>query len=204
MGRFTSYAITTPDGEIAAVSGGAWTDTEQKKNVTLAAGASETYERVFAVGERADVASIVSELTKASAGELGGLEISLVDAAGKPVRAPTGAKVVIATAAGAEVMSIVAAKDDATFGGELPPGTWIVSFAPSAGRRSVAGRRRRRRGEEGRGREGHARRDRRRAARCIMHGEGRLRRRGRRDAAVQDHGRGARAARRRPTSAPRT
>jgi len=139
VGRFTSYAITTPDGEIAAVSGGTWTNTEQKKNVTLAAGASETYERVFAVGERADVASIVSELTKASAGDLGGLEISLVDAAGKPVRVPAGAKVVISTAAGAEVMSMVAAKEETTFGGELPPGVWTLSFAPSAGRRSIAG-----------------------------------------------------------------
>lgn len=139
VGRLTSYAITTPDGEIAAISGGAWTDTEQKKNVTIAAGASEQYQRVFAVGERADVASLVSELTKASEGDLGGLEIALVDAAGKPVRVPTGAKVVIATAAGAEVMSMVAAKEDGTFGGELPPGKWTVAFAPSVGRRSVAG-----------------------------------------------------------------
>jgi hypothetical protein len=139
VGRFTSYAITTPEGEIAAINGTSWTDTEQKKNVSVAAGASETYQRVFAVGERADVASIVSELTKASAGELGGLEVSLVDASGKPVRAPSGAKVVIATPAGAEVMSMVAAKDDATFGGELPPGKWVVSFVPSAGRRSAAG-----------------------------------------------------------------
>lgn len=139
VGRFTSYAITTPEGEIEAISGGAWTDTEQKKSVTLAAGASETYERVVAVGERADVASIVSELTKASAGELGAVEISLVDGAGKPVRAPAGAKVVIATPAGAEVMSVVAAKEDATFGGELPPGQWVVGFAPSAGRRAAPG-----------------------------------------------------------------
>ena len=94
---------------------------------------------MFAVGERADVASIVSELTKASDGDLGGLELSLVDAAGKPVRVPTGAKVVIATPAGAEVMSMVAAKDDETFGGELPPGNWLLSFAPSAGRRSTTG-----------------------------------------------------------------
>ena len=139
VGRFTSYAITTPEGEIAAISGGAWSDTEQKKNVTVAAGASESYQRVFAVGERADVASIVSELTKAAAGDLGGLEVSLVDISGKPVRAPSGAKVVIATSAGAEVMSMVAAKDDATFGGELPPGKWVVSFVPSVGRRSTAG-----------------------------------------------------------------
>lgn len=137
VGRFTSYAITTPDGEIAATSGGAWTDTEVLANVTVAPGATVTYARVLAVGERADVASIVTELTKASEGELGALEISLVDAAGKPVRAPAGAKAVIATPAGVEIMNLIAAKDDATFGGELPPGTWAVSFAPSAGRRAA-------------------------------------------------------------------
>lgn len=137
VGRFTSYAITTPDGEIAAISGHAWTDTEQKKNVTIAAGATEIYARVFAVGERADVASIVSELTKASDGELGAVELSLADATGKAVRAAAGSKVVISTPAGNEVMSIVAASDDATFGGELPPGRWLVSYAPSVGRRAV-------------------------------------------------------------------
>ena len=137
VGRFASYAITTPDGTIDALSGGTWTNTEQQKNVTLAAGKSATYERVFAVGERADVASIVTELTKASEGDVGALEISLVDAAGKPVRAPASAKVVLATPAGSEVMSIVAAKDDATFGGELPLGKWLVSYAPSAGRRGT-------------------------------------------------------------------
>jgi hypothetical protein len=137
VGRFTSYAITTPDGAIAAVSGGAWTDTEVKKNVTIAAGATESYQRVFAVGERADVASIVSELTKAAAGEIGALELSLVDAAGKPVRASAGAKAVVATPAGDDVMTLVAASDEATFGGELPPGKWLVSFAPSVGRRAA-------------------------------------------------------------------
>lgn len=138
VGRFSSYAITTPDGTIAAMSGGSWTDTEQKKNVTIAAGASETYQRVFVVGERADVASIVTELTKASEGVVGALEIALVDAAGKPVKAPAGAKVLLATPAGDEVMTIVAATSDATFGGEVPPGKWLVSYAPSAGRRAVA------------------------------------------------------------------
>ncbi|MDB5217786.1 MAG: hypothetical protein JWO86_5713 [Myxococcaceae bacterium] len=138
VGRFTSYAITTPDGTIAAMSGGAWTDTEQKKNVTIAAGASETYQRVFAVGERADVASIVTELTKASEGAVGGLEISLVDAAGKAVKAPAGAKVVLATPAGDEVMTIIAPTADIMFGGEVPPGKWLVAYAPSAGRRAVA------------------------------------------------------------------
>lgn len=138
IGRFTSYALTTPEGEIAAMSGGAWTDTEQQKNVAIAAGASVTYARVFAVGERADVASIVAELTKAAEGAVGAVEIALVDVAGRAVHVPVGAKAVIATPAGDEVMNIVAAKEGATFGGELPPGKWLVSFAPSAGRRAAA------------------------------------------------------------------
>jgi hypothetical protein len=137
LGRSTSYALTTPEGEIEATSGGAWTDTAQMRSVVLAAGASVTYARVFVVGERGDVASIVAELTKASGGELGALEIALVDAAGNPVWVPAGAKVVVATPAGEEVMSVVAAVGGATFRGELPPGSWLLSFAPSVGRRGV-------------------------------------------------------------------
>lgn len=140
VGRFVSYAVTTPDGEIAAISGGAWTDTEQKKNVVLPPGESVTYERVFAVGERADRASIVAELTKASAGDVGGLEISLVDASGSPVPVVAGARAAIATVSGIDVLDVVADRDGQKFRGELPPGKWLVSFAPSVGRRGIAGR----------------------------------------------------------------
>jgi hypothetical protein len=136
VGRSTAYALTSPEGEIEATSGAPWTETQQMKSVVLAAGASVTYARVFVVGERGDVASIVAELTKASGGELGALEIALVDAAGKPVLVGAGAKVVVATAAGEEVMSVVAARSGATLRGELPPGSWLLSYAPSGGRRA--------------------------------------------------------------------
>ena len=139
VGRFVSYGLTTPEGEIAAINGGAWSDTLQAKNTTVQPGASVTYARVFVVGERPDVASIITELTKASEGELGAIEIALVDAAGQPVRAAVGAKAVLATAAGVEVMTLVATKDDLSFGGELPPGRWLVSYAPSVGRRATTG-----------------------------------------------------------------
>ena len=84
VGESASYAITSTDGEIAAISGGGWTDTEQKSGVSLAPGASETYERVFVVGERPYSASLVSELTKSAAGDVGAVEIALVDASGQP------------------------------------------------------------------------------------------------------------------------
>jgi hypothetical protein len=136
VGRFVSYGITSTEGEIAALSGGSWTDTEQKK-VDLAPGEAVTYRRVFVVGERPDVASIVSELTKTSAGEIGALEIALTSSSGAPVKVPAGAKVVLGTATSPEIMTIVATREGDTFGGELPPGKWLVGYAPSAGRRAV-------------------------------------------------------------------
>ena len=135
VGRFASYAITSTDGDIAAMSGGAWTDTEQKKNVELEPGASVTYERIFVVGERPDLASIVAELTMSSGGDLGAMELALTNAAGAPVKVAKGAKVVLGTVDAPDVMTIVATGDGDVFGGEVPPGKWLVSYAPSAGRR---------------------------------------------------------------------
>lgn len=135
VGRFASYAIASTDGDIAAISGGAWTDTVQKKDVALDPGASITYERVFLVGERPDVASLVSELRTSSGGDVGTIELVLTDAKGGPVKVPRGAKVVLGTDAADEVMTIVATKDADVFGGDVPPGKWLLAYAPSAGRR---------------------------------------------------------------------
>jgi|GEM_PF-1000468 len=137
VGRGVSYAITSTDGEIAAVSGSSWTDTEQQNNVVIAPHASVTYERVFVVGERGDVASITSELTKASGGDVGAVEIALVDANGTPANVTPDAKVIVATPGGDEVMSLVAGKSGTTIVGELPPGRWLLAYAPSAGRRAL-------------------------------------------------------------------
>jgi hypothetical protein len=137
VGRFVSYAITTTEGEVAATSGGTWTDTEQKKNVELAPGASVVFERVFVVGQRPDVASIVSELTRASGGEVGGLEIALADEKGVAVKATPGSKVILGTDKAPEVLSLVATKEGDTFSGEVPPGKWVVGYAPSVGRRAA-------------------------------------------------------------------
>ncbi len=135
LGRHASYAITSTEGEIAAISGGAWTDTEQRTNVTLEPRGRVTYERVFLVGERPDAASVVSELTKAAGGAVGTVEVSLVDESDKTVRAASGSKVVIGTGGNDDVLSIVATEAGDRFGGELPPGRWMVGYAESAGRR---------------------------------------------------------------------
>ncbi|MBS2014444.1 MAG: CehA/McbA family metallohydrolase [Deltaproteobacteria bacterium] len=144
IGRYTSYAITSTEGEISAISGTAWTDTEQRKNVPLPVGESVTYERVFVVGERGDLASIVGELTKASGGDLGAVSIKVVDANGAPASVSADAKLVVSTPVvngkgGEDVMSLVAGKPGDAIEGELPPGRWVLTYAPSAGRRGVAG-----------------------------------------------------------------
>ncbi|AKV01547.1 PHP domain protein [Labilithrix luteola] len=135
LGRFTSYAITSTEGQIGAISGGAWSDTEQKRTVTLGPGQSVTYERILLVGQRPDVSSLVAELAKASGAPVGPVAIALVDANGRAVRVARGAKAIVATPSGEPVMTIVAATDGESFGGELPEGDWTLSFAPSAGRR---------------------------------------------------------------------
>src|ERR1019366_1046710 len=56
VGRFASYALTSTEGTIDAVSGSSWTDTVQrvqgKERVSLAPGEKVSYARVFLVGER--------------------------------------------------------------------------------------------------------------------------------------------------------
>lgn len=134
VGRYASYALTSTEGEIEAINGSSWSDTEQKKAVALGPGQSVQYERVFVVGERPDTASIVAELTRASGGDVGAVAVSLVDKTGKPVEAPAGAKIAFGPPGGTnEVLSMVAAKAGA-LGGEIVPGTWSVAYVPSAGR----------------------------------------------------------------------
>lgn len=140
VGRFASYAVASADGDLSAISGGAWTDTEQRRDVALEPGASVTYERLFVVGERPDVASLVSALARRSGGDVGAVEIALRDASGAPVKVAAGAKVTLGTEASPEVLSIVATKDGDRFGGDVPPGRWLVAYAPSAGRRADGGR----------------------------------------------------------------
>jgi hypothetical protein len=134
VGRFGSYGLTSTEGEISATSGTTWTDTEQKKDVVLEPGASVGYDRVLVVGERPDTASIVSELTLASGGELGAVDVALTDAKGAPVEAVPGSKVYLGTDAAPELLTIVATAVG-ELQGTVPPGTWTLSYAPSVGRK---------------------------------------------------------------------
>jgi hypothetical protein len=139
IGRTTSYAITSVDGQIDAESGASWTDTMQTPEATLAPGERVEYSRVFVVGVRGDTASIVAELLHATGQPLGAIEINLVDEAGQSVKTPRGAKVVLSDAnananAHDDLFSLRATREGDALGGEVPPGKYRVTFAWGGGR----------------------------------------------------------------------
>jgi hypothetical protein len=83
VGRFASYAITSTEGKVEAVSGGGWTDTMQRKDVPVDAHGKADYARVFVVGARPDTSSVVAELSMSAGEPTGELELTGLDG---PVR----------------------------------------------------------------------------------------------------------------------
>ncbi len=140
VGRLVSYAITSTDGEIDAVSGGSWTDTEQRKDVVLKPGESVQYARVFVVGERPDTSSLVAELILASPGaELGRLELELREE-DKATPSFLGAKASLFVPGGGEVLTLTGAGPAKVLAGDLPPGKYEVAYASGGGRASAGPR----------------------------------------------------------------
>lgn len=132
VGRYVSYAVTSTEGEIEAVSGGSWTDTLQQKDRILAPGEAVTYARVFVVGQRADTSSLVGELTRLSGGTLGVLALTLLDETGKEIAAPDEAKAILSAAGGPDLMSLK--KGPEGFEGEIVPGDYELAYASGGGR----------------------------------------------------------------------
>jgi hypothetical protein len=81
VGRAVSYALTSTEGSVEAVSGRSWTRTAQRKKVTLGPRGRTTYARVLLVGERGDTASLVGELALAAGLPVGELKVAVPDAA---------------------------------------------------------------------------------------------------------------------------
>ncbi len=124
VGRFTSYAITSTDGAVDAISGSTWSDTAQRKAVAIAPHQKTQYARVFLVGARPDTASLVSELTLAAGQPVGGLKVAT--SATLP-----GMTVLLRAGSSTEPLTLAA-----PFEGTLPVGTYTVSLrggGPSLG-----------------------------------------------------------------------
>ena len=77
VGRFTSYAMTSTEGDVEGVSGGSWTDTALRKKVALAPHARVAYARVFLVGARPDTSSLVGELAMAAGQPVGAVKLDV-------------------------------------------------------------------------------------------------------------------------------
>src|SRR5262249_3656874 len=137
IGRHVSYAITSTDGQIAAVSGSSWSDTEQKKDVALAPGESVQYARVFVVGARPDGMSVLSEIELAEGKEVGAVEIAL-EGPGGPIAAPAGARAILRNEDGQEA-SLVASAEERLLTGYAPAGKWVVRYGGGAARVAAPG-----------------------------------------------------------------
>ncbi len=137
IGTFTSYAITSTEGEIACQSGGSWTDTFQSKLARLAPRKSVTYTRVFVVGERPDSSSVVSELIRAGGGDVGHVALKLQDANGAPLPVAVGSKAVFSGEGGGDLFSLVATAVGPSFEGDVPLGKLRVRFEGGGGRRGL-------------------------------------------------------------------
>jgi len=120
VGRLTSYAITSTEGALDAVSGAGWTDTVQRKDVKIAAHGKTSYARVLVVGARADTSSLVGELAMAAGEPVGALRVTM-----PPV--PTGVKVQLLRAGASEPMTL-----GEPFAAMIPLGTYTVSVAGRA------------------------------------------------------------------------
>jgi hypothetical protein len=81
VGVDASYALTSTDGSIEAVSGTSWTRTVQRKKVSLAAHERTAVARVLIVGARADTTSLVGELALVAGLPVGELEVTVPGAA---------------------------------------------------------------------------------------------------------------------------
>ncbi len=133
IGRSVSYAITSTDAAIDAISGPSWSDTVQSKSLTLAPGQKVQYARIFLVGPRPDVASVVGELTQTAGGVVGEVAVSLEGPSGATTWTPDG-EVVVSSAAGKPIMNLRPAEPSTTLRAALPPGSYLLAFGGGGGR----------------------------------------------------------------------
>jgi hypothetical protein len=77
VGRSVSYAVTSTEGSLDAVSGASSTRTSVRESVPLAPHEKTTYARVFVVGARPDTSSLVAELTLAAGQPVGAVKLAV-------------------------------------------------------------------------------------------------------------------------------
>lgn len=114
LGRTASYAVTSTEGTIDAISGSASTKTVEARDVKLAPHDKTTYARVFVVGARADTSSLVAELAMAAGQPVGAVKLDVASPA-------PGLELALVPLGSTEALTMVA-----PFEGVLPLGRYQV------------------------------------------------------------------------------
>ena len=129
VGRFASYALTSTEGAIDGISGSSWTDTAQRKNVTLDPhGGTAKFTRVFLVGPRPDTSSLVAELAMAAGEPTGALEVKLDGGT-----LGTGEVLSLMPIGGTEAMTLAA-----PYTAQVPAGRYEVTIPGAGGAKGTA------------------------------------------------------------------
>jgi hypothetical protein len=129
VGRFASYALTSTEGAVDGISGSSWTDTAQRKNVTLDPhGGVAKFTRVFLVGPRPDTSSLVAELAMAAGEPTGSLEVKLEGGT-----LGTGEVLSMMPVGGTDAMTLAA-----PYAAQLPAGGYEVTVPGAGGAKGTA------------------------------------------------------------------
>ncbi|MFO0678592.1 MAG: CehA/McbA family metallohydrolase [Polyangiaceae bacterium] len=129
-----SYGITSTDGAIGGISGGAWTDTVQGSTFTLARGETRSYSRVLVVGDRGDTQSVLTEIARASGGEAHDVVFTFRDANG-PAAIDVGTRVVLGNEKGEPVATVAATGRGDRIAHALLPAKYTVLGVTGGGRK---------------------------------------------------------------------
>jgi hypothetical protein len=115
VGRYVSYAMTSTEGNLEALSGGSWTDTALRKSVQLPPHRKTSYARVFVVGERPDTSSLVAELALAAGQPVGEIKV------GVGATLP-GTRLLLTPEGSTEALTLAA-----PYEGVLPRGRYVIA-----------------------------------------------------------------------------
>lgn len=127
VGAQTSLAFTSTEATVEGATQRDVTTLRALPPVALPAGKRTQCARVVVLGERPDTASLVTELTRASGGEVGTLVVKFTSEGGAPARAPRATAISLSLSReGDEVLRVVSPREGAEVSAAVPPGRYYA------------------------------------------------------------------------------
>ncbi|HEY8089127.1 MAG TPA: hypothetical protein VIF09_14810 [Polyangiaceae bacterium] len=114
VGHLASYALTSTEGSVEALSRDSWTYTSQRGRTTLAPHEKAAYARILVVGARPDTSSLVAELALAAGQPVGEVKVTVGELL-------PGTKLDLVPEGAAEALTLAA-----PYSGVLPVGRYSV------------------------------------------------------------------------------